>query len=157
MIKCLSQLQQFYGHTHTKCYFFAFFPSHWKLCSTPSVPQQQLFFSPSLFVSQLTYWGLPVGLQVNGMHTKSLLGGKRQLQRTRKKKQGVETNRFLLKFTLDKFNVLTCLLPPSLVLHMQLLRDRRERKIDASSFLRGDIICFYIILASLLYKMIKWQ
>lgn len=62
-------------HTLKKSFlflFFFFFFSHWNLCSTPSVPQQErtLFFSPSLFVSLLTYRSLLVGLQVNGMHTK---------------------------------------------------------------------------------------
>lgn len=61
--------------THTKksfLFLFFFFFSLWNLCSTPSVPQQErtLFFSPSLFVSLLTYRSLLVGLQVNGMHTK---------------------------------------------------------------------------------------
>lgn len=130
----LSQLQHFYGHTHTKksflFLFFFFFFSHWNLCSTPSVPQQErtLFFSPSLFVSLLTYRSLLVGLQVNGMHTKRKRKGA-YLQRTRKT-QRAKTNRFPLKLTLDKLNFLACLLPSSLVLNIQLCRIAMKNKCE---------------------------
>lgn len=120
--------------THTKksflFLFFFFFFSLWNLCSTPSVPQQErtLFFSPSLFVSLLTYRSLFVGLQVNGMHTKRKRKGA-YLQRTRKT-QRAKTNRFPLKLTLDKLNFLACLLPSSLVLNIQLCRIAMKNKCE---------------------------
>lgn len=108
-------------HTKKKFSFFLLFFPHWNLCSTPSVPQQErtLFFSPSLFVSLLTYQSLLVGLQVNGMHTKRKRKGAYKEQ---EKTQRAKINRFPLKLTLDKLNLLACLLPSSLVLNMQLCR-----------------------------------
>lgn len=112
--------------THTLKFSFSFFSSLERMqhSLSPSARAHSLLFS--LFVCLPTHLpNLLVGLQVNGMHTKRKRKGAYKEQ---EKTQRAKTNRFPLKLTLDKLNLLACLLPSSLVLNMQLCRIATKNK-----------------------------